>query len=345
MPVWPIQSPSTRTWSPVHLVDEAAVSPLQHPGLEVVVRMPIRIESRTAPGAPRQQDLLAVVADMGNPGYYGAMSEATTDPIKNRSQRVQILLIIGLTLISIAQLVVGKLAERTFAKERTALLSPRATVDRFHELFYNSPHTVAVNRWMGITAQQNPNDVWITQEILFEVKPDFVVEAGTFRGGSAALWAMVLREINPQSRIITIDIEDQAADAKKLPIFQERVDFLLGSSTAPEIVAEVKRRVAGHKVVLILDSNHRKEHVLAELRAYADIVPVGSYIIVQDGNLNGHPVFLDPRGPASYYAGHPGPWEAVQDFLAADERFAIDTYRERLLLTMNPGGYLRRKRE
>lgn len=191
---------------------------------------------------------------------------------------------------------------------------------------------------------QNPNDVWIIQEVLFEVKPDFVVEAGTLEDGSAVLWAMILREINPQSRIITIDIEDQVIDAKKVPIFQERVDFLLGSSTAPAIVAEVKRRVAGHKVVLILDSNHRAEHILAELKAYADIVPIGSYIIVQDSNINGHPVVLDPNGPASDCAGRPGPWEAVQEFLAADKRFAIDRDRERLMLTMNPSGYLRRMR-
>ena len=155
---------------------------------------------------------------------------------------------------------------------------------------------------------------------------------------------MVLREINPKGRVITIDIEDRADEVRKLPIFQERVDFLLGSSTAPEIVAEVKRRVDGRAVVLILDSNHRKEHVFQELRAYADIIQSGGYVVVQDSNINGHPVNLDPRGPAGYYAGHPGPWEAIQDFLAIDRRFQIDHNRERLLLTVNPSGYLRRVR-
>lgn len=261
-----------------------------------------------------------------------------------RSRRLLVLALVGLALVNLVQLVAGILSERGLEKERAAILSPRATIDRFHQLFYESPQTVERNRWMGIQTVQNPNDVWITQEILFEVKPDFVVETGTYQGGSAALWALLLREINPDGRVITIDIEDHAAEARRLPIARERVDFLLGSSTAPEIVAEVKRRVTGRKVVLILDSNHRKEHVLAELQAYAGIVPVGSYAVVQDSNINGHPVVLDPKGPAGFYAGHPGPWEAIQDFLASDRRFAIDRDRERLLLTLHPSGYLRRVR-
>jgi len=174
------------------------------------------------------------------------------------------------------------------------------------------------------------------------VKPDFVVEAGTFMGGSAVLWAMILREINPSGRVITVDIDDYPSEAKKLPIFKERVEFLLGSSTAPDIVKQIKERVAGHKVVVILDSNHLKDHVLAELHAYADIVQQGGYLIVQDSDINGHPVWLDGSGPAGSYAGQPGPMEAIQAFLPTDPRFAIDRDRERLMLTMNPSGYLRR---
>jgi len=263
---------------------------------------------------------------------------------RDRRNRLPWLLTLGLAAVCVAQLVSREVDKRSSAKERAALLSPRPTIDRFHKLFYNSIHTMDRNRWMGVRAAQNPNDVWITQEILFEVKPDFVVETGTYRGGSAVLWAMILREINPEGRVITIDIEDNLPDAKKLPIFKERVDFLLGSSTAPAIVAEVKRRVAGHKAVLILDSDHRKPHVLGELRAYADIVPVGSYIIVQDSNINGHPVFIDANSPGGYYAGHPGPMEAIEAFLASEPRFWADPLRERLLMTISPRGYLRRMR-
>ena len=276
---------------------------------------------------------------MGDPAPDVATADQPT-----HGKRTLVIVAIGLAAISLALFAKGVLAERAFTAELHQLLSPRATTERFHVMFYNSPNTQGQNRWLGIPTVQNPNDVWIIQEILFEVKPDFVVETGTYMGGSAVLWAMILREVNPAGRVLTIDIEDYRSEAKRMPIFKERVDFLLGSSTAPEIVAEVKSRVAGHRVVVILDSNHRKEHVLKELLAYADIVPIGSYLIVQDTNINGHPVVLDPNGPAAYYAGHPGPMEAIQEFLPQDKRFIIDVSRERLMLTMNPKGYLQRVR-
>jgi cephalosporin hydroxylase len=258
--------------------------------------------------------------------------------------RMLVIVAIGLGSINVVQFAIAVLANRASAKVRRVAevqrlaLSPRATIDRFHALFISNPNTVERNSWMGIQAHQNPNDVWVTQEILFEVKPEFVVEAGAFMGGSAVLWAMILREVNPVGRVIAIDIEDRLSKAKELPIFKERVDFLLGSSTAPEIVAEVKRRVAGHSVVVILDSDHSSQHVLQELKAYADIVRPGSYIIVQDSNINGHPVVIE----TGLYAGQPGPWEAVQEFVASDKRFKIDLDRERLMLTFNPNGFLRR---
>jgi cephalosporin hydroxylase len=209
-------------------------------------------------------------------------------------------------------------------------------IDRFLEL-WSSPfeHTVFENRWLGVKTLQNPNDMWITQEILFEVKPDFLVEAGTYHGGSAALWAMILEQINPDARVITIDIEDQVSEAKKLDVFRRKVDFLIGSSTDPEIVAEVERRTKGKKIVVLLDSAHDKDHVLNELKAYSPLVAVGSYVIVQDTIINGHPVWPD-------YG--PGPYEAVEEFLATDDRFEPDRTRERLLVTLSRNGYLKRVR-
>jgi cephalosporin hydroxylase len=218
----------------------------------------------------------------------------------------------------------------------TAAQSPKWVAGRFHEHFYNSQETWKKNKWLGIDTWQNPNDVWITQEIIAEIKPDFIIEAGTYRGGSAAIWAMVLSQVNPQGRVITMDIEDLTADARKLPIFQERVDFLLGSSTDPKIVGEIEKRVQGKKVMVLLDSDHSKAHVLNELKAYSKLVPVGSYLIVQDTNINGHPIWLN-----NSQAG-PGPYEAVEEFLASTDQFQPDPNRERLLFTMHPKGYLKR---
>jgi cephalosporin hydroxylase len=175
--------------------------------------------------------------------------------------------------------------------------------------------------------------VGIIQEILFDVKPDFIVETGTLHGGSAALWAMILREINPDGRIITIDIQDQTAPARGLSLFKDKVDFLLGSSIDPKLVAEVQKRVKGKKVLAILDSNHARDHVLKEMESYAPMIPVGGYLIVQDSNVNGHPVRKDFG---------PGPMEAIQAFLASRDDFRPDPDRERLLFTMHPNGYLKR---
>lgn len=207
-------------------------------------------------------------------------------------------------------------------------------LNAFHEIFYaKRSQTWLANRWLGVQTSQNPNDAWITQEILVELKPDIIVETGTKNGGSALIWAMILREVNPNSRVISIDIVDKTAKAREWPVFRERVDFLLGSSTDPRIVDEVRRRVEGKRVVVLLDSDHSKKHVLAEMRAYAPLVSRGSYLIVQDGILSGHPVKDEMGG---------GPWEAIDEFLAENRSFLSDRSRERLMFTYCPRGYLRR---
>jgi cephalosporin hydroxylase len=179
------------------------------------------------------------------------------------------------------------------------------------------------NKFLGIWTVQMPSDAWVFMEIMFEVKPDLIVEAGTFHGGSSAMWAIVLQHINPDGRVVTIDIEDQRAKrAIELPIAKERVEFLLGSSTDPEIVAEVHRRAEGKRVLVLLDSLHSKEHVAAELEAYAPLVPVGSYVVVQDTLL--------------------GPSGAIDEFLKANDSFVADRARERYPDTSSVRGYLRR---
>ena len=209
----------------------------------------------------------------------------------------------------------------------------KAALDRVITMWSESKNTFFRNKWLGLPTLQNPMDVWVTQEIMFETKPDFIVEAGTFVGGSAALWATILAQINPKGRVITIDVVDRMAEARKLPIVKRHVDFLLGSSTDDKVVKEVKRRVKGHSAMVILDSLHTKEHVLNELHAYAPIIPVGGYLIVQDAFLNGHPA---PEGWG------PGPYEAVEEFLKESNNFVSDRDRERLMITFNPTGFLKR---
>jgi len=216
---------------------------------------------------------------------------------------------------------------------RSKTAGERDVVDNFHKLWYGSRNTWRENRWLGVLTLQNPMDIWITQEIIVETKPDFIVETGTFCGGSALVWATILQQVNPKGRVITVDIKDFTQEVKKLPLWKEKVEFFLGSSVAPEILAAVRDRVKGKKVLIIFDSNHSKKHVLKELFAYSPFVQVGGYMIVQDTSLNGHPVNLGTG---------PGPMEAVDEFLAVNKHFEPDLGRERLLFTFCPRGFLKR---
>jgi cephalosporin hydroxylase len=211
-------------------------------------------------------------------------------------------------------------------------------IDSFHELIFRTVDWDRVT-WLGVPAQQTPNDVWAYQQIVYETKPDFIIEAGTNKGGGALVWATLLSVINPSGKVLTIDIEDRLGDVRQRPLFRERVEFTLGSSTAEATFAAIKTRVSGKKAMVILDSNHEKAHVLQEMMLYGDLVPVGGYLLVQDSNVNGHPVLPD-HGP--------GPAEAIDAFFAQGGKssggavFEVDTSRTPFLFTTQPGGYLRR---
>jgi cephalosporin hydroxylase len=207
---------------------------------------------------------------------------------------------------------------------------------RFAELWWSEKRTTLfANRWLGVPTLQHPFDAWVTQEIICEVRPDLIIECGSYHGGSAVMWAMVLEQVSPSGRVLTIDVEDRLDRARSVPVFARRVEALCGSSVDPLILEQVQHRAAGKRTLVILDSDHAKDHVAAELEAYAPLVTPGSYLIVQDGVVNGHPV--EPE-----YG--PGPFEAVADFLERNQGFAIDSTRERMLFTFNPNGFLRRVR-
>jgi len=144
----------------------------------------------------------------------------------------------------------------------------------------------------------------------------------------------VLDHVNKDGKVITVDIENQLdRKASKQEIFMKRVEFILGDSVSQKVINTIDKKVKNHTVLVTLDSLHTKEHVLKELKLYSNFVSVGSYIIVQDTNINGHPVF-----PAFGL----GPMEAVEEFLKTDDRFIIDHNREKFLITFYPSGYLKR---
>lgn len=207
----------------------------------------------------------------------------------------------------------------------------REVVEKFHQLYFYTPDRTWRNTyWLGVPTQKCPLDLWVYQEMLHELRPDLIVETGTAHGGSA-LYLSSICDLLGTGTVVTIDV----APNPNRPS-HPRLTYLTGSSTAPEIVAQVREMARGPSMILvILDSDHRKHHVLAELRAYADLVTPGSYVVVEDSNNNGHPVERDSG---------PGPMEALEEFLAERRDFAIDPGREKFYLTFNPRGFLRRAR-
>lgn len=215
---------------------------------------------------------------------------------------------------------------RLYRRTRVRRLAER----HFHlAYYYAAEDTVMGSHWLGTPTAKLPLDMWVYQEIIAELRPRLVVETGTLFGGSARFIAAIMDMIDC-GRMISIDVEHRAP-----PPQHPRIEYLLGSSIDPGVVEHVHAAAAeGGPVLVILDSDHSRDHVLAELRTYAELVTPGSYCIVEDTNINGNPI-LPHWGP--------GPMEAVDEFLAERYDFAPDPRRERLLLTMNPGGYLRRQ--
>lgn len=208
-------------------------------------------------------------------------------------------------------------------------------IDAFHRLYYDLAQTGGTWKdtyWFGVGVQKCPLDLWIYQELLFDVRPHLIVETGTCDGGSAYFLASIC-DLLGQGRVWTIDLDTLRAPSwPKHP----RITYVAGSSTDPDVVRRVRNEAAmADCVLVILDSDHSRDHVLAELEAYAPLVTRDSYLIVEDTNVNGHPVSPEFG---------PGPLEALEKFLPDHPEFEVDSSREKLLLTFNPRGFLRRVR-
>jgi cephalosporin hydroxylase len=201
-------------------------------------------------------------------------------------------------------------------------------VRRFHQLYYYARERTWKDNtfWLNVPTAKCPLDLWVYQEIIYETKPDIIVEAGTAHGGSALYLASICDSVE-RGQIITIDVRELPDRPQ-----HQRIKYLTGSSVSEEIVAEVSGSIKqDDRVMVILDSDHRAEHVLRELEIYSRMVTVGNYLIVEDTNANGHPVL--PLWGA-------GPMEAVEQFTSTRRDFVTDHQREKFFMTFNPKGYL-----
>jgi len=201
--------------------------------------------------------------------------------------------------------------------------------------------------WMGRPIIQYPQDMIAMQEIIWEVKPDLIIETGIAHGGSLIFYASLLELISASGygdgRVLGIDIDIREHNRREIeahPMFK-RIDMIQGSSIAPDIIERVKEYSVGKKrVMVVLDSNHTHEHVLAELEAYAKLASIGSYCVVFDTIVEDLPEehFSDrPWGKGD------NPKTAVWRYLESNSGFVVDEFiNNQLLVSVAPDGYLKR---
>lgn len=196
--------------------------------------------------------------------------------------------------------------------------------------------------WMGRPIIQLPQDMIAMQEIIWEVKPDLIIETGIAHGGSLIFYSSML-ELIGNGEILGIDIdirEHNKVEIEKHPMYK-RITMFEGSSVSEEMAARVHEFAKNKKkILLILDSNHTHEHVLKELELYSSLVTKDSYLIVFDTGIEDmeEDTYTDrPWGKGN------NPKTAVWEFLKTNDSFVIDKeFESKLLLTVAPDGYLRR---
>lgn len=201
--------------------------------------------------------------------------------------------------------------------------------------------------WLGRPIIQLPEDMFRIQEILHNVKPDVVIETGVAHGGSLIFYASICRSLN-HGRVIGIDIEIRPYNRKAIEEHQlsPLITLIEGSSIANGTIESVNNLLNKDETVLVLlDSCHTKEHVLAELEAYAPLVSIGSYIIVMDGIMES--VTGAPRTKEDWIWNNPK--QAALEFIQSSELFVIDepafNFNEGEIterVTYWPSGYLKR---
>jgi cephalosporin hydroxylase len=198
--------------------------------------------------------------------------------------------------------------------------------------------------WMGVPIIQVPTDIVATQEIIWANKPDVIIETGVARGGSVVFSASILTLIG-KGHVIGVDIDIRAhnRDSIETHPMAARISLIEGSSIAADTLAKVRAAVpAGASVMVCLDSDHSREHVLTELRAYGPLVTPGQYLIVSDTVLGR--MSREQTPTARSHVWYPGdePLAAVHAYLAETDRFEADpVINGKLVYSSSPGGYLR----
>lgn len=223
----------------------------------------------------------------------------------------------------------------------------RQMADRFSSLGLElinatAPYRYSYNfTWLGLPIIQFPQDMVAVQELVWRIRPSFIVETGIAHGGSLVFYASLLELLGGDGQVVGIDIDIRQDNRQRIeahPLFR-RIQMVEGSSTDPSVVRQVRETVAGRPTMVVLDSNHAHEHVLEELRLYSPLVGEGSYIVVMDTVVEDMPPDSFPNRP---WGPGDNPKTAVHAFLDESHRFEIDrSIPDKLLLSVAPDGYLR----
>ena len=197
--------------------------------------------------------------------------------------------------------------------------------------------------WLGRPIIQRPEDIIAMQEIIWNIKPDLIIETGIAHGGSLIYYASLLELLGSNGKVLGIDIEIRPNNRKAIeehPMFK-RIIMIEGSSISDNVIQEVKKNCKSKKKILVcLDSNHTYKHVLKELELYSEFVSIGSYLVVFDTIIDYLPE--DHYGAKPYKKGN-SPNTALLEFLKKKDNFIIDkNISNKLIITVAPNGYLKR---
>ena len=199
-------------------------------------------------------------------------------------------------------------------------------------------------KWLGRPIIQFPQDIVALQEIIWNIKPDLIIETGIARGGSLIFSASIL-ELLGKGKVLGIDIEIRKENMKKIlehPL-SKRIKMIEGSSIDENTINQVYKVAKKYKkIMVILDSNHSHNHVLSELKVYSKLVKKGSYLIVFDTVIEDIPKKYSKKLIKGNWSKTDNPKTAVREFLKENKRFKIDKeIEDKLLITVGPEGFLK----
>lgn len=211
-----------------------------------------------------------------------------------------------------------------------------ALARRYYHLWYFNTGVWTRTSWMGVDTQKSPMDMWNYQEILVSLRPSVIIEAGTWHGGSALYFASVMRQIGAPFVIVSVDVTNSRISEKTKSDPNIRLLTMSSASEEARLAIERVRQEYPGPAFAILDSDHSKEHVLAEMMSLRSVLVPGDYMIVEDSNVNGHPV---------WWTFGPGPYEAIEEYFRRfPDDYELDTAREKKFgFSFAPKGFLRRR--